>query len=215
MKRIILSAMIVLACVSALPAQDLFNKKTWTKYTSYDLEFSIYLPKKFKPASSSISYAKMYQRSTSPQVVMAVSNLGYTGQLSKSEFYDLCYYLYWEFYMDEELDLYSDYEPSPIVNMYGHHGYEFQLHEWDDDYYKYYTLFQCFLDAEGNFFCIMSMSSADHSPNTGQAVTFMMLNGCASSLRKPLAPAAVDPAAAVGRMREVKAEVFKVLKEGR
>lgn len=199
-------------CVATLSADNYFPKKAWKQYDSYSLDFSIYLSKKFKPEYSSLSFAEMYARSSSPAVVISVGNYGYVGDLSKSSFYNLCDELFWDFYLSSDYDYYCDHMPSPIINIYGHHGYEFQLCEFDDDYNIYHSLFQMFLDGDGNFFTILSMSSANHSANVGQAVTFRMHNGCDNSLRKPLSASVVSPAEAAAKITSLKTQVMRLLK---
>ena len=213
-RKIVAMALIVaFAVCSTVSAQDFFPKKAWKEFkTKKGLDYSIYLPKKFRPIGCSLSYAEMFKRFAGPVTVMSVGLLGNDDIMSKTDFYNLVEDIYWDTYLDYDYEYYSDYEPSPIVTVYGAHGYGFQLHEWYD-LDKVYSLFQFFQDAEGNIYMILAMSALNHSPNVGQATTFCMTNGCGQGLIRPLADKAVSPAARVALIKGQKEETLRTLLE--
>ena len=220
MKRlmsVILGVLVALSLVAFTATDDdYFPKKAWRKHVSQKgLEYTIYLPKKFKPTDIDLSYAEAYMRTASPANIISVGNLGYEGSMSKSDLYNLADDLYWDFYLSTDYNYYSIYEPSPIVNIFGHHGYEFELVEFDNDNQMYYSLFQFFVDGDGYVYSLLTMSTADHSPNVGQAVTFCMDNGCSRGLLKPLAAnlKEASPAELISRLMPMRARALSELKK--
>lgn len=213
--RFALIAALLLAAAAAQPAsaqKQPFENKAWKEFRLGGLECSIFLPAKFKPARSSNPGLAIFQKTSKPVVAMGVCRIAEpVGLLSKTQFQQLVEALYYELYLNSDVDYYSVFKPSPIVNHCGHHGYLFMLSEFKG-LKEYFYLTECFLDGKGYFYFILSTAEADYSPVCGSAVTFSMDNGTVKGLEKPMAPAACPPAPELAdSVRELKKAVDRSL----
>ena len=211
-KTLAVLVLVVFAITSIAVADDIFPNKAFKKYSESRLGFEIYLPKKIKKTSSSLDYALFFKRSTKPALSFSIANLGNYGEMTYSQLASMADDMYWDMMFDPDYDYYPNFDPSPIVNLHGDHGVAFCFVEFDADSNTYLTQWELFIDSRGNLIAMLSMSSANHSGDFGQAAFMNMLNGGTKKLKKPASEAASPAAvkAASKAWKKVKDQLYKL-----
>lgn len=171
-----------------------FANKAWKKYSENSLNFSIYLPKKFKKSQSSSPDMMIYSRKN-PNIVVGVMRYSDPiGPMSKADAIAFVDELHYELWLDSSINYLKVYDPTLITNYAGQNGFHWMFMEMGPGLKDYYWTFDCYFDADGYLYTIMCLGDLDMSPNVGAGITFCMENGVMSSLLKPMA---VPPDASV------------------
>lgn len=176
----------VLLTTTALVDDTPFDNKAWKKFPESSLNFSIYLPKKFKKSESSLSDFIIYTRKNPHIAVGVFRYAGSIGPMSRADAIEFVEELQNELWLDSSIEYTKVYDPTLITNYAGQNGFHWMFQECGPNLRNYYWTFDTYFDSDGHFYMVICLGDPESSPDVGAGITFCMEHGVMPSLLNPM-----------------------------